>query len=63
MFFFFVFVFVLRDHNMLHAVSKQGRNSSSSRAGISSKKRIRWTQDLHQKFVDSVNLLGGAASK
>jgi hypothetical protein len=51
------------DHNMLHAISKQGRHSSSSRAAISSKKRIRWTQDLHEKFVDCVNLLGGAESK
>ncbi|KAE8098875.1 hypothetical protein FH972_016907 [Carpinus fangiana] len=41
-------------------LQSHGRNSSSSRAGTSSKKRIRWTQDLHQKFVDSVNLLGGA---
>ncbi|XP_059428443.1 myb family transcription factor PHL5-like [Corylus avellana] len=38
----------------------EGRKSSSSRAGISSKKRIRWTQDLHEKFVGCVNLLGGA---
>ena len=60
---FFVFFCFLHDHNMMHAVSKQGRNSSSSRAGISRKKRIRWTQDLHQNFVDSVNLLGGAESK
>jgi hypothetical protein len=51
------------DHDMLHAISKQSRHSSSSRAAISSKKRIRWTQDLHEKFVDCVNLLGGAESK
>ncbi|KAF2307789.1 hypothetical protein GH714_031749 [Hevea brasiliensis] len=38
--------------------------SSSSRASsgpsLSSKKRIRWTQDLHKKFVHCVNSLGGA---
>ncbi|XP_008668738.1 uncharacterized protein [Zea mays] len=28
--------------------------------GAPSKTRIRWTQDLHERFVDSVNQLGGA---
>lgn len=27
---------------------------------VPSKTRIRWTQDLHEKFVESVNRLGGA---
>jgi len=27
------------------------------------KTRIRWTQDLHEKFVECVNRLGGADSK
>lgn len=30
---------------------------------LSSKTRIRWTQDLHKKFVECVNRLGGAESK
>ncbi|KAL5741824.1 hypothetical protein ACOSP7_028556 [Xanthoceras sorbifolium] len=32
----------------------------SSGAVLSSKTRIRWTQDLHEKFVECVNRLGGA---
>lgn len=30
---------------------------------VSSKTRIQWTQDLHEKFVGCVNCLGGAYSK
>ncbi|XP_052172008.1 myb family transcription factor PHL5-like isoform X2 [Diospyros lotus] len=32
----------------------------SSAAVLSSKTRIRWTQDLHDRFVECVNCLGGA---
>ncbi|XP_057543648.1 myb family transcription factor PHL5-like [Amaranthus tricolor] len=35
-------------------------NSFSSGASVSSKTRIRWTTDLHEKFVECVNRLGGA---
>ncbi|KAL4370730.1 hypothetical protein HN51_015283 [Arachis hypogaea] len=35
-------------------------NSASNGVTISSKTRIRWTQDLHEKFVECVNRLGGA---
>ncbi|KAK1562779.1 hypothetical protein Q3G72_016924 [Acer saccharum] len=35
-------------------------SSVSSGAVLSSKTRIRWTQDLHEKFVECVNRLGGA---
>ncbi|XP_035545790.1 myb family transcription factor PHL5-like isoform X5 [Juglans regia] len=35
-------------------------HSASAGAVISSKARIRWTQDLHEKFVECVNRLGGA---
>ncbi|KAA8518256.1 hypothetical protein F0562_015861 [Nyssa sinensis] len=35
-------------------------NSVPSAAVISSKTRIRWTQDLHDRFVECVNRLGGA---
>jgi hypothetical protein len=31
--------------------------------GAPSKTRIRWTQDLHERFVDCVNQLGGADSE
>ncbi|KAG5252797.1 myb family transcription factor [Salix suchowensis] len=37
--------------------------SGSSGPIFSSKKRIRWTQGLHEKFVECVNSLGGAGSK
>lgn len=30
---------------------------------LPNKTRIRWSQDLHEKFVESVNRLGGAESK
>ncbi|KAG2686957.1 hypothetical protein I3760_09G031100 [Carya illinoinensis] len=33
---------------------------SSYTPSPSKKQRVRWTQDLHEKFVQSVNLLGGA---
>jgi hypothetical protein len=28
-----------------------------------SKPRLRWTTDLHQRFIDAINQLGGADSK
>ncbi|XP_023517343.1 myb family transcription factor PHL4-like [Cucurbita pepo subsp. pepo] len=38
-----------------------GSSSSSFNGnGFTTKTRIRWTQDLHEKFVDCVNRLGGA---
>ncbi|GLT65389.1 hypothetical protein SLA2020_378250 [Shorea laevis] len=35
-------------------------DSSSSREAPSNKKRIKWTQDLHEQFVKTVDHLGGA---
>ncbi|EOY09469.1 Myb-like HTH transcriptional regulator family protein, putative isoform 1 [Theobroma cacao] len=35
-------------------------NSVSTGAALASKTRIRWTQDLHDKFVECVKRLGGA---
>ncbi|CAJ1909146.1 unnamed protein product [Sphenostylis stenocarpa] len=35
-------------------------NSASNGAVVSSKTRIRWTKDLHEKFVECVNRLGGS---
>uniref|UniRef100_A0A0D9WAU7 HTH myb-type domain-containing protein n=1 Tax=Leersia perrieri TaxID=77586 RepID=A0A0D9WAU7_9ORYZ len=34
--------------------------STAGSSGAPSKTRIRWTQDLHERFVDCVNQLGGA---
>ncbi|PNX78410.1 MYB-like hth transcriptional regulator family protein, partial [Trifolium pratense] len=35
-------------------------NTTSNGNVVSSKTRIRWTKDLHEKFVECVNRLGGA---
>ncbi|OIW13334.1 hypothetical protein TanjilG_02854 [Lupinus angustifolius] len=35
-------------------------NPASNGTSVASKTRIRWTQDLHDKFVECVNRLGGA---
>ncbi|RDY07489.1 Myb family transcription factor PHL5, partial [Mucuna pruriens] len=42
------------------SMSTTSGNSSSNGAAVSSKTRIRWTQELHEKFVECVNRLGGA---
>ncbi|XP_057440662.1 myb family transcription factor PHL5-like isoform X2 [Lotus japonicus] len=42
------------------SVSTAFGNSSSNGSVILSKTRIRWTKDLHEKFVECVNRLGGA---
>ncbi|XP_059428176.1 myb family transcription factor PHL5-like isoform X2 [Corylus avellana] len=42
------------------SVSVTSGNSASTSAALSSKTRIRWTQDLHEKFVECVSRLGGA---
>uniref|UniRef100_A0A0E0KWF4 HTH myb-type domain-containing protein n=1 Tax=Oryza punctata TaxID=4537 RepID=A0A0E0KWF4_ORYPU len=41
-------------------VTPTGNLAGSAGAGAPSKTRIRWTQDLHERFVDCVNQLGGA---
>ncbi|KAF0890983.1 hypothetical protein E2562_005092 [Oryza meyeriana var. granulata] len=41
-------------------VTPTGNLTGSAGAGAPSKTRIRWTQDLHERFVDCVNQLGGA---
>lgn len=35
----------------------------SSGAAVPNKTRIRWTQDLHERFVECVNRLGGPESE
>ncbi|XAR68576.1 hypothetical protein NMG60_11003754 [Bertholletia excelsa] len=42
------------------SVSVNSGNSVSSGAALSSKTRIRWNPDLHDRFVKCVNRLGGA---
>ena len=45
------------------SVSTIGNSASNVAAVVSSKTRIRWTKDLHEKFVECVNRLGGAERK
>ncbi|KAH6772097.1 myb-like HTH transcriptional regulator family protein [Perilla frutescens var. frutescens] len=42
-----------------HLSTASGNNPGSPNVVTSSKTRIRWTQDLHDRFVDCVNRLGG----
>lgn len=44
----------------LGSLSASSGNSVSSGAAVASKTRIRWTPDLHEKFVECVNRLRGA---
>lgn len=44
-------------------ISVTSGNTASPGAVLPNKTRIRWTQDLHEKFVGCVNYLGGAESK
>ncbi|TMW96369.1 hypothetical protein EJD97_007478 [Solanum chilense] len=53
--------------NLVHIRQQSGsqsansfNNSGCSGGSLSSKARIRWTQDLHDRFVECVNRLGGA---
>jgi hypothetical protein len=34
----------------------------SSRSDVSNKERLRWTQELHDRFEEAVNQLGGPDS-
>ncbi|KAK1260004.1 Protein PHR1-LIKE 1 [Acorus gramineus] len=43
----------------IHGTTKNS-SAVSSRTPVSNKTRIRWTQLLHERFVQSVNCLGGA---
>lgn len=36
-----------------------GANNGSNNPNLASKQRLRWTHDLHERFVDAVAQLGG----
>lgn len=36
-----------------------GSNSGSNNQSLASKQRLRWTHELHERFVDAVAQLGG----
>lgn len=40
-----------------------GDNGLHNNPSVPSKQRIRWTKELHQKFVDAVAQLGGPDSE
>lgn len=46
-----------------HYYSKGGTKLIVSASEKEQKKRIRWTEDLHKKFIECVDRLGGAKSK
>lgn len=39
--------------------SMSGGNNASNNANLASKQRLRWTHELHERFVDAVAQLGG----
>lgn len=45
-----------------HVSSSSSSGGGGRGAALSSKTRIRWTQELHDRFVECVNRLGGAES-
>ncbi|XP_062224974.1 myb family transcription factor RLI1-like [Phragmites australis] len=49
-----------RSCNISAPATRTGNVVSMPGVGAPSKTRIRWTQDLHERFVDCVNQLGGA---
>lgn len=48
--------------NFSASSSSSGGGGGGGGAALSSKTRIRWTQELHDRFVECVNRLGGAES-
>ena len=50
-------------NNSSGGFSVSSGTSVSTGAVLASKTRIRWTEDLHDKFVECVKRLGGAESK
>lgn len=39
--------------------SNSGAKNGSSNSSLASKQRLRWTHELHERFVDAVAQLGG----
>ncbi|MCL7049980.1 hypothetical protein MKW94_004452, partial [Papaver nudicaule] len=52
--------FLLHQDKLSQSSCSSGFVPVSPGAAISVKTRIRWTQDLHEKFVGCVNQLGGS---
>jgi len=48
---------------MSPTMSTTSGNPASNGSLVSSNTRITWTPDLHEKFVECMNRLGGAESK
>lgn len=43
--------------------SISGGNNMNNNANLASKQRLRWTHELHERFVDAVAQLGGPDSE
>lgn len=52
-----------QQEKMSSTMSTTSGNPITNASSVSSNTRITWTPDLHDKFVESVNRLGGAESK
>lgn len=51
----------------MHPFLRGGNNNSPGDSGLilstDAKPRLKWTPDLHERFIEAVNQLGGADSK
>ncbi|PIN15588.1 hypothetical protein CDL12_11761 [Handroanthus impetiginosus] len=50
----------VENHKCSKSQQEKQHSVSIEKEAMKKQKRIRWTQDLHEKFIDSVNRLGGA---
>lgn len=46
-----------------NTMSPNGSANNSSNPNLSSRQRLRWTHELHERFVDAVTQLGGPDSE
>lgn len=50
-------------HNERHLFLQGGHGDSGLMLSTDAKPRLKWTPDLHERFIEAVNQLGGADSK
>jgi hypothetical protein len=54
--------FSYQQEKLFPSISTCSENHVSKGSSVSSNTRIKWPQDLHEKFVESVNRRGGDVS-